>query len=66
MKSIKSLLVLSAFGTLALSCAKEAEFTPGGAENDNPYDVGFVVPESTSYTLASDDPTELTFTVKRA
>ena len=66
MKRIKSLLVLSAFGTLALSCAKEAEFTPGGAENDNPYDVGFVVPESTSYNLASDDPTELTFTVKRA
>lgn len=65
MKNIKKILVLSTLAMMFASCGDKEEYTPGGPENGNPYDVYFVQPKTTSFSLAPEDPTDLVFTARR-
>lgn len=66
MKNIKKILVLSTLAMMFASCGDKEEYTPGGPENGNPYDVYFVQPKTTSFSLAPGAPTTLEFTARRA
>lgn len=65
MKSIKRILFLSTLAMMFASCGDKEEYTPGGPENGNPYDVYFMQPKTTSFSLEPGAPTTLEFTARR-